>query len=138
MEISKNLNTNVILIIILILIVFSIIYIYTTQKGHNNTKITEGFAGNQYIVEAEDFVELDRLDNVLVGNQNIPLTNAINQLINNLKLKLELIQSECNITEYYNGIVTKYPLLTHLIFNRKFNSIHSTLSDSIPISFTIT
>jgi len=81
MEISKNLNTNIILIIILILIVFSIIYIYTTQKGHNNTKITEGFAGNQYIVEAGDIVELDDLDNVRVGNQNIPLTNAINQLI---------------------------------------------------------
>ena len=75
MEISKNLNTNIILIIILILIVFSIIYIYTTQKGHNNTKITEGFAGNQYIVEAGDIVELDDLDNVRVGNQNMQLIN---------------------------------------------------------------
>jgi microcystin-dependent protein len=83
MEISQNLNTNIILIIILILIVFSIIYIYTTQKGNNNnTKITEGFAGNQYVVDAGDVVALNGLDNVRVGNQNpIPLTDAINQLI---------------------------------------------------------
>jgi len=81
MEISQNLNTNIILIIILILIVFSIIYIYTTQKGNNN-KITEGFAGNQYIIDAGDIVSLNGLNNIQVGNQNpIPLTDAINQLI---------------------------------------------------------
>jgi hypothetical protein len=119
---------NITVIIILCIILFAIIYLYQNGNSRVYNISEEGFAN--YNINATDTVGLAALDNVLVGNSGITLTNALNTLIDARNTTSGSMYAKASdIATINTNIGTNTSSITAL--TTQVNTLRDTLSSNI-------